>query len=442
MRCNVPGARPSGRDRSRAPSPGRSGEGLPGRDRPRRGRRRRRRPCARTRRPRRARSAAGARCGTSSTRQRRARRLARVPAGDQGPLVQERGHLLPVRRHLHGRQRRRHRRLRGADAPPRLPARARHHRDLADAVPELARAGRRLRHLRLLRGEPGARDPGRLRRVHARGQAAGHPGDHRPGRQPHLGPAPVVPGGPARSSVPVPRLVRLVREEAGQRQYRHGVPRRAEVDLDLRQGSARVVLPPLLRFPARPQHVEPARPGRDPQDHGLLDPARRLRVPDGRGAVRDLHQGPEGAQAGGAVRDAALAARLSPVARRRLHHPGRGECSARDGHGVLRQGRRPHAHDVQLPGQPEPVLRAGLVGLAAARARAEGDDAPPRDRAVGALPAQPRRARPGPPERGAAPAGVQVLRPRGEHAALRARHPAPARADARAIADSSSSPTA
>src|SRR5712664_2316884 len=54
--------------------------------------------------------------------------------------LQERGHLLPVRRHVHVRQRRRHRRLRGADAPPRLPARARHHRDLADAVPELARA--------------------------------------------------------------------------------------------------------------------------------------------------------------------------------------------------------------------------------------------------------------------------------------------------------------
>ncbi len=34
--------------------------------------------------------------------------------------LQERGHLLPVRRHVHGRQRRRHRRLRGADAPPHL----------------------------------------------------------------------------------------------------------------------------------------------------------------------------------------------------------------------------------------------------------------------------------------------------------------------------------
>ena len=87
------------------------------------------------------------------------------------------------------------------------------------------------------------------------------------------------------------RLVCVVRQEAGQRQYRHGVSRRAEIDLDARQGSRRLVLPSLLRFPARPQHLEPACAGRDPQDHGVLDPARRLRLPHGRRAVRDRHQG-------------------------------------------------------------------------------------------------------------------------------------------------------
>src|SRR3954464_10845314 len=39
---------------------------------------------------------------------------------DQGPLVQERGRLLPARRHVHGRQRRWHRRFRRPDAAARL----------------------------------------------------------------------------------------------------------------------------------------------------------------------------------------------------------------------------------------------------------------------------------------------------------------------------------
>ena len=63
-----------------------------------------------------------------------------------------------------------------------------------------------------------------------------------------------------------------------------------KIHLELRQGGAALVLPPLLRFPARPQHLEPARAGRDPEDHGILDPARRVRLPHGRGAVRDRHQ--------------------------------------------------------------------------------------------------------------------------------------------------------
>ena len=101
------------------------------------------------------------------------------------------------------------------------------------------------------------------------------------------------------------RLVCLVRQEAGQRQHRHGVSRRAEIDLDARQGSRRLVLPSLLRFPARPQHLESAGAGRDPQDHGVLDPARRIRLSHGRGAVRHRDQGRQGSQAGRAIRHAA-----------------------------------------------------------------------------------------------------------------------------------------
>ena len=50
--------------------------------------------------------------------------------------------------------------------------------------------------------------------------------------------------------------------------------------------------------------------------------------------------------------------RIPAVAGRRFHHPGRGQRAAEDRHAVFRRRRRPHAHDVQFPGQPEPVLCA------------------------------------------------------------------------------------
>ena len=61
------------------------------------------------------------------------------------------------------------------------------------------------------------------------------------------------------SGVAVPRLVRLGRAQARQRRRRRGLPGRAEVDLDLRQDAQALVLPPLLRVPARPEHRQPAR---------------------------------------------------------------------------------------------------------------------------------------------------------------------------------------
>ena len=219
--------------------------------------------------------------------------------------------------------------------------------------------------------ESGIRDARGLRRVHARRQAARHPGDHRPGRQPHLRPAPVVSGRAPGPQLPLPRLVRLVSHATAQCEPGHGVSRRAEVDLDVRSGSAKLVLPPLLRFPARSEHLQSARPGRDSQDHGVLDPARRLRLPDGRGAVRDLDERAAGAASrssntrccaryatfcSGGIGDSIILAEANVL--------------ARDRHGVLRRGRRPDAHDVQLPGQPEPVLRAGrgrLLGRSRAR---------------------------------------------------------------------------
>src|SRR5947209_8446224 len=74
-----------------------------------------------------------------------------LPQYDRRPLVQKRRVLLPFGRDLHGRQWRRYRRLQRPAAPPGLLAGSWHHHDLADAVSTVARQGRWLRHLRLLR---------------------------------------------------------------------------------------------------------------------------------------------------------------------------------------------------------------------------------------------------------------------------------------------------
>src|SRR4051812_32761923 len=75
----------------------------------------------------------------------------RAASDDRRPLVQEWRFLLPFRRDLYGRQRRRSWRFQGAVAPAGLFARAWHHDDMADAFPAVARQGRWLRHLRVLR---------------------------------------------------------------------------------------------------------------------------------------------------------------------------------------------------------------------------------------------------------------------------------------------------
>ena len=70
---------------------------------------------------------------------------------------------------------------------------ARRHLHLADAVLPVPGPRRRLRHHRLLRRRPAAGHARRLRRVRAHRPRPRHAGDRRPGGQPHLGRAPVVP---------------------------------------------------------------------------------------------------------------------------------------------------------------------------------------------------------------------------------------------------------
>ena len=125
-------------------------------------------------------------------------------------------------------------------------------------------------------------------------QAARHPRDHRPRRQPHLRPASMVPGGAPRS-----RTRDIATGTCGRRRSRANAhkgmvfPGVQKTTWSYDSVARRLVLPPLLRFPARPQHLEPARAGRDPEDHGLLDSARRLGLPHGCRAVRHLDQGAE-----------------------------------------------------------------------------------------------------------------------------------------------------
>ena len=83
----------------------------------------------------------------------------------------------------------------------------------------------------------------------------------------------------------LPRLVRLGRHGALRPLPGHGLPRRADRDVDLPPQRPGLVLPPLLRLPAGPEHRQPGGARRDQEDHGLLAAARRRRVPDGRGAV-------------------------------------------------------------------------------------------------------------------------------------------------------------
>ena len=127
-----------------------------------------------------------------------------------------------------------------------------------------------------------------------------------------------------RPRLAVPRLVRLGGQAAARLGHRHGLPRRAEVDVVVRARSPALVLPPLLRLPARPRHGEPARARGGAADHRLLAAARRRRLPDGRGAVRAREAGAGRRARADVVRLAARVPRVPAVARRATR-----SCSAR-----------------------------------------------------------------------------------------------------------------
>ena len=70
-------------------------------------------------------------------------------------------------------------------------------------------------------------------------------------------------------------------------------------------------------------------------------------------------KGARGRQATRAVRHAAHVSGIPAVAAWRCNRAGRGERPAAHRSAIFRRRRRPHAHDVQFPGQPEYVLCTG-----------------------------------------------------------------------------------
>ena len=112
-----------------------------------------------------------------------------------------------------------------------LPARPRRGRDLDLAVLHVAAEGPRVRRRRLLRHRPAVRHPRRRRRDDRAGARARPQGDRRPGAQPHLRPARLVPGRPrGRAGQPRARALPLPRQprrpaqqlEVGLRRRRRG----------------------------------------------------------------------------------------------------------------------------------------------------------------------------------------------------------------------------
>ncbi len=169
--------------------------------------------------------------------------------------------------------------FRGLAAEARLPAVARHRLRLAAAVLSLAAPGRRLRHRRLLLGQPRLRHrrgPADVRRGRAR---ARHPRDRRPRHEPHVERPPVVPGvalvdRTARSATgtcgPTPCTATRTRGSSS------STPR-PRTGRGTRVGG--LLLAPLLPPPAGPQLREPRGAGGDARRAALLARPRAGRLP-------------------------------------------------------------------------------------------------------------------------------------------------------------------
>ena len=289
------------------------------------------------------------------------------------------------------RQRRRLGRLPRPHREARLPAVARHRLHLAPAVLPEPAARRRLRHRRLLRHPSGLRDGRRLQALRRPGAPARAARDRRPGDEPHVERPSVVPGEPRRSRRAVRRLVRLGRRRHALERGAHHLHRHRAVELDVGPAARPVLLAPLLLAPAGPELRQPRGAGADAERPALLARHRPRRLPARRRPVSlraRRHERREPA------RDARLPEARARRDRRALLGPRaarRGEPVAGRRGAVLRRRRRV-PDGVPLPGHAAHVHGRAARGRAAADRDPREHAADPGRRAVGPLPAEPRRA--------------------------------------------------
>ncbi len=211
-------------------------------------------------------------------------------------VVARRRYLPDLPTVLRRRGRRRHGRSGRDHRAHGLPRRPRRGRPVAQPVLHQPPGRPRLRHQRLPRRRSPVRVAGGHGRAHRHGPRLRDQGHAGLRAQPHLRPAPVVPGRagrrarlPRARAVPVPRRPRPRRPGAAQ-QLEVGLRRPV---LDPRRGARRhprpVVLPPLRRRAARPQLAQPGGGRGVRRNPALLDGPRRRRLPDRR--VRRPDQG-------------------------------------------------------------------------------------------------------------------------------------------------------
>ena len=357
-------------------------------------------------------------------------------------LVPGRRDLRAPRAGVSGQQRGRRGRPRGARAAPRSHPGPRRDRRVAPAVLSLAAPGRRLRHLRV-QGDPSrVRDDARLPHAAEGGAPARPEGDHRGGDEPHLGRAPVVPARPhGQAEHLATQLLRVGGHARGLRRRPGDLRRLRVVELGVGSDGRPVLLAPLLLPPAGPELRRAAGPGGDVRRRGLLARARGGRAAAGRRALPVRARGHELREPAG---DPRVPLRPAPAHRcdvRGSDAPRGSEPVARGRRRLLRQG-RPMPDGVPLPADAADVHGEPDGGPVPADRHPEPDAADPRERPVGDVPPQPRRAHARDGHRRGArlhvprlrrrPAGPDQPRdPAAPRSAARQR-PAPDRADERA----------
>ena len=110
--------------------------------------------------------------------------------------------------------------------------------------------------------DPALRHARRLHRAGPHLPRPRHPRDRRLRHEPHVRPAPVVPGRALEPRLAVPRLLRLARREAGGEARRRRLPRPGDVELGVRPQGRAVLPAQVLLAPARPQPGQPGGPRR------------------------------------------------------------------------------------------------------------------------------------------------------------------------------------